>query len=480
MGFKNSLKGLSVRAKVLASFFIPFFIGLLCYVLLSYLNYSSSTSLDFSQSYKNIQEAYQGQFIIAMIIYSILILTYLGVFLGTMFRNLNEKTKAVTLILTFISIAIWLTYFIRNYYYYQNLLSPSKKSFICSTTRDKCITDGTFGPYFGIKPYIFNPPNSKEVKSFIPSNQLNNDSNNTSNLTLSFWLKVDYKLWKLPRFFGKDKVVLTYGDMISVWLLPNINKIQINYLDNIKYVTEFDFDKWYQYSIVIDTRTLQFYKNARLEKSNILDNDFTFTRRNIYIGKNSNSSYRFFPGYLSFLTFYNDSLNINNLQKDYTFQYNKIKNISDNLNRYNLRNIRKEDCKTCENRGGICPNNKLLCRDNENCCGPEDIENIIWNAPRYIDDYPDCESTWRDKTSNYYSNNETWENSLKKGLHDSIIEEKCPDVNNDKDINFNAINSYTYSHTYNYALCPKNCENRGDICKSNRKICRNNPLCDDE
>jgi len=58
MGFKNSLKGLSIRAKVLVSFFGPFFIGLLCYVLLSYLNYSSSTSLDFSQSYKNIQEAY--------------------------------------------------------------------------------------------------------------------------------------------------------------------------------------------------------------------------------------------------------------------------------------------------------------------------------------------------------------------------------------------------------------------------------------
>jgi len=432
MGFKNSLKGLSIRAKVLVSFFGPFFIGLLCYVLLSYLNYSSSTSLDFSQSYKNIQEAYKSQFIIAMIIYSILILTYLGVFLGTMFRNLNEKTKAVTLILTFISIAIWLTYFIRNYYYYQNLLSPSKKSFICSTTKDKCITDGTFGPYFGIKPYIFNPPNSKEVKSFIPSNQLSIDSNNTNNLTLSFWLKVDYKLWKLPRFFGKDKVVLTYGDIISVWLLPNINKIQINYLDNIKYVTEFDFDKWYQYSIVIDTKTLQFYKNARLEKSNVLNEQFIITRQNIYVGKNSNSSYRFFPGYLSFLTFYNNSLDITNLQKDY-----------------------------------------------ENCCGPEDIENIIWNAPRYIDDYPECEPTWQEQTSNYYSNNEKWENSLKKGLHDSIVNKKCPDVNNDEDINFNAINSYTYSHTYNYALCPKNCENRGKVCESNRKICKNNPLCDD-
>jgi len=73
----------------------------------------------------------------------------------------------------------------------------------------------------------------------------------------------------------------------------------------------------------------------------------------------------------------------------------------------------------------------------------------------------------------------TWENSLKKGLHDSIVNKKCPDVNNDEDINFNAINSYTYSHTYNYALCPKNCENRGKVCESNRKICKNNPLCDD-
>jgi hypothetical protein len=474
MGFKNSLKGLSSGAKILLSFFGPFFIGLLCYVLLNYLNYSSTSSLDFSQSYNNIQDAYKGQFMIVMFIYILLILVYLGIFLGVMFRSLNEKTKFITLILTFISIAIWLTYFIRNYYYYQNLLSPSKKSYICSTTKDKCITDGTIGPHFGIKPYIFKPPNSKEVKIYIPSNQLD-ISSNSSKMTLSFWLKVDYKLWKLPRFFGNDKIVLSYGDLISVWLLPNINKIQINCLNNTKYVTDFDFDKWYQYSIVIDDTTLQFYKNAKLEKSNILDDTFTITRQNIYVGKTSNSSYKFFPGYLSFLTFYND---VADLQKDYDFQYTKIKNINDKLSRYNLKNIVKENCRTCDNRGGVCPNNRLLCKDNEKCCGSPDILNIMWDSGD--DTYSDCQTSWQTNTGSFFTDDNSWEDSLKEGLDKSISDEKCPNVNTDNDPNFIAVDSETYSASYNYALCPKNCDNWGGICEKNRKICKYNPLCNIE
>ena len=46
----NSLKELSPQTKILISFFGPFFIGLLSYVLLTYLNYNSKNSIDFSKS----------------------------------------------------------------------------------------------------------------------------------------------------------------------------------------------------------------------------------------------------------------------------------------------------------------------------------------------------------------------------------------------------------------------------------------------
>ena len=95
--------------------------------------------------------------------------------------------------------------------------------------------------------------------------------------------------------------------------------------------------------------------------------------------------------------------------------------------------------------------------DDSECCGPQDINNLIWNDPKYVADYPSCQSTWRGKTNYYLNKGKSWNTSLKTGLHDSISMSPydCPDVQGNKDSNWGAIYTDTYSTSYNNAVCPK-------------------------
>lgn len=347
MGLKENFQRTSPQSKIIGSFIIPFFIGILGYVLLSYLNYSAKTSLDFSLPAKDIKAYYTNNFTIAISIYSLLILIYIGLFTKVVFPTLDNRAKVITLIVTLVAILIWLTIFIKNYYYYKGLLTTDKKSFICSATDDICITDGTIGSHSGLIRYIFNPPNSKEKMTHIPSEQF--DVTNENNLTLSFWLKINYRLWMLPRFFGLDSLILLKGitldeSFITVWGLPNINQIKITVNNTHSYTTDFDFDKWYNYSIVINSKAIEFYKNATLDTTIFIEQSIFIPKLPLYIGQNTLKDMQF-PGELMFLTYYNNSLTPDELYSDYKYQYAKISNLDSGLN----KKITDRYLERCEN-----------------------------------------------------------------------------------------------------------------------------------
>ncbi len=350
MGLKENFERFSPQSKIIGSFIVPFIIGVVSYTLLIILNRNANTSIDFSKSAKNINTHFSGNITVAISIFGMLNLFYLILFAKIVYPSIDNRAKVITLILTFIAMAIWITVFLKEYYHYKTLLNTDKQSFLCTITNDKCISDGTVGPHIGTERYIFKPPNSKTIKTFIPANKFNTAHKNK--LTLSFWLNIKYDIWKTAKFFGKDKIIFMKGvtlenASIAVWALPNVNKIQIVIHNEYIYVADFDFDKWYNYSIVINNNTVEFYKNATLDKTIIAHNNIFVINSPIFIGRTQDNKFQKFPGELIFLTYYNDNLNPNEIYKEYKEQYDKISVMNPDINKNKIKNF-LERCKNEE------------------------------------------------------------------------------------------------------------------------------------
>jgi len=260
-------------------------------------------------------------------------------------NSTNEKWVVFMSLL--VGIFFWLYIFINNYRKTNKEKNVGKKSFICSPN-GICKTDGTQGPYNGMDDYVFNPPDYPGKKEYrIPERQF--DIRVSDRFTYMFWLKINYKEWKEKRFYNKDKIILMKGQSLdnsdlAVWALQNENAIQfdVNAGDNSKIVSlsvGFPFDRWVHYSIVVNGKVVELYKNATLEQTAILDKVMSLRRTPLYLGKTpgeptpgkQKNTYKKFPGQMLYLSYNNDNLTPGEIYDIYKSEYSKVSNMSMDL-----------------------------------------------------------------------------------------------------------------------------------------------------
>lgn len=310
--FKETVQNSPAQTKVAIALVVPLFFGLPFY---SFMNNPHGQLIGYS--------------VLSFIIF---------LFLYTSIEKPSEKW-AVSLSFL-LGISIWLYIFINNYRKKQQEKSTGKKSYICSPN-GTCDTDGTKGPYNGLKKYSFKPTSSKEkAKNKIPANQF--DIRVSNKYTYMFWLKIDYTPWETKNFYGKDKIILMKGNNkieesdLVVWALPNENAVQFDvYSSDKKPVSlsvDFPFDKWVHYVIVVNEKVIELYKNATLEKTAVLQNPISLKKSPLYLGRTANNDYNKFPGEMLYLSYNNTNLNSEDIYDIYKKEYNTISDTYPNIN----------------------------------------------------------------------------------------------------------------------------------------------------
>lgn len=169
---------------------------------------------------------------------------------------------------------------------------------MCKTTDSICPTDGIRGPYNGLQPYLFQPPNKVDdsgtpIRSlnYVPSEFLRSDDPNS--FSYCFWMRVSYKDWQ--RVQGNNMPVLIRANTDSkqacpgVWLDPQSNRVKIE--ANVSSVStnvelEYPMDLWVHYAIVlrsITETTLEVYKNGKLVNTRLINAQLVPLNSNLYI-----------------------------------------------------------------------------------------------------------------------------------------------------------------------------------------------------
>jgi hypothetical protein len=267
----------------------------------------------------------------------------------------NEKWAVLMAYL--VGTCFWFYVFINNYRKEKAGEKVGKKSFVCSPD-GTCSTDGTKGPYNGLKKYIYNPPSKPgEKDDKIPKTQF--DVRISDKFTYMFWLKIDYNNWKNKKFgYGQDKIILLKGHNIKnsdlvVWALPidDVLQFDVGTGGNKKTVSlsvNFPFDKWVHYTVVVNNRVAELYKNATLEQSAVLNGNIILQKTPLYLGRSPNNNYNKFPGQLMYLTYNNDNLNPGEIYDIYKEEYSKLSGMD-----YSNNIIGQSNSEKCPNNDDI-------------------------------------------------------------------------------------------------------------------------------
>lgn len=182
-----------------------------------------------------------------------------------------------------------------------------------------------------------NPHNSKEIyryynpltertTSYIPGN-LVKEINGTQ-YTYSFWVFIDginwnYKFDDWKHIFHKGTrpteqiYELENGKQTpGFWLSPRLNRLNcvMSTDRGVQKVIlkDLELNKWINISMVLNTNTINLYKDGLLERTAVLEGNVYTTEDNIYI-----NYYGGFSGNMAFLQFYNRILDSNEIQKIY-------------------------------------------------------------------------------------------------------------------------------------------------------------------
>jgi hypothetical protein len=302
----------------------------------------------------------------------LIVFSIIALLLGLIFYNITNnysETWAVSVAFLF-GTSCWLYLFINNYRKLQNETNVGKKSFICNPS-GICNADGIKGPYNGTTTYVYDPQATPGEKNdfFIPHKLF--DVRNSTQFTYMFWLKIDYNKWKpvsnnnKGNFYGKDKIILMKGNNIEtsdliVWGLPTDDAIQFDIKTGgkAKAVTlsaNFPFDQWVHYTIIVNNKVAELYKNATLETSVVLKEIVSLGKTPLYIGSEPNHEYDKFPGQLLFLTYNNSNLTPGEIYKIYNDEYSKIvsMDISENI-------MKTSESESCANK---CEDNTIKNND---------------------------------------------------------------------------------------------------------------------
>ena len=283
-------------------------------------------------------------------------------------------------------------------------INVGKKSFICNPS-GICNADGIKGPYNGTDTYVYDPQSTPGEKNnnFIPQNQF--DVRNSTQFTYMFWLKIDYNKWKpisnekSGKFYGRDKIILMKGYSIEtsdliVWGLPTDDAIQFDIKTNsnskaVTLSTNFPFNQWVHYTIIVNSKIAELYKNATLEKSVVLKESVSLGKTPLYIGyyPNNKTLYDKFPGQLLFLTYNNSNLTPGEIYKIYNDEYSKI--VSMDISANNIKNSETESCansceeniiNTSENNAIFQENNNLEVQKDNQITQPVEALNMVISA----------------------------------------------------------------------------------------------------
>jgi hypothetical protein len=328
--FKEVFDNSPPQTKVFIAFIFPLFIGVPIY---SFLSTSPNTQL---------------------IVFSTISLL-IGLFF---YKKTNNYSESWAVVLAFlVGTFFWLYLFINNYRKMQNEKNVGKNSFICNPS-GVCNSDGIKGPYDGTKKYIYNPQSTPSESNdyFIPHNQF--DIRNSTQFTYMFWLKIDYNNWRpvsksnQGKFYGRDKIILMKGASIDtsdliVWGMPTEDAIQFDIKTGgsstaVTLSVNFPFDQWVHYTIIVNSKVAELYKNATLEKSVVLKEPVTLKQTPLYLGSDPEHKYDKFPGQLLFLTYNNSNLTPGEIYKIYNDEYSKI--ISMDISENTIKKPAMESC----------------------------------------------------------------------------------------------------------------------------------------
>ena len=359
--FKKTFVDSKPQTKIFISFLIPLVVG--------FIIYSFITSP-----------------IIQIIVFSIISLLS-GVLIYSIGNNYAEKWGIVTAFL--VGLFYWLYVFIKNYRKQQADLDIGKKNFICNPV-GVCDIDGVKGPYNGEEQYIFSPPSKPDEKyNYIPNNQF--DIRISDKFTYMFWIKIDYSKWINTNYYGRDKIILMKGNSIessdlAVWALPVNEALQFDVGTNIpnqlvSLSTNFSFDKWIHYTIVVNNKVVELYKNATLEKSALINGTISLKNTPLYLGTTPlNHEYDNFPGQILYLSYNNSNLLPTDIYDIYQKEYDNISNVAEIINN-NLNdnlNDKQNISNNCVNKSSY--NSNLLPTDIYDTVSKNDTYKKIYNT----------------------------------------------------------------------------------------------------
>ena len=270
---------------------------------------------------------------VSVVVFSIISILS-GIFFYIIGNNYSEKWAIISAFL--VGTTYWIYVFIIQYRKQQENEKIGKKSFICNPT-GVCNTDGIKGPYDGKTQYMYTT--KTEQTNYIPNYLFSTNINDK--FTYMFWIKIDYTDWINKNYYGRHKIILMKGNEIDtsdlvIYALPVNESIQFDIGNNsnkkVSISSNFSFDKWIHYTVVLNNKVIEVYKNATLEKSAIVNDNIQLKETPLYIGKTpDNSISDYFPGSLLYLSYVNSSLLPSEIYDIYQKEYSNISNFSQNI-----------------------------------------------------------------------------------------------------------------------------------------------------
>ena len=133
-------------------------------------------------------------------------------------------------------------------------------------------------------------------------------------------------------------------------MLPNKLRIEIGYKDEDNVIDYYDFEfelyesqVWNNFTIVVNNRNVDLYKNKLLVKSKFLDNIPWFSQKIMKIGEKDNN----FNGYVGLIDYFNYDLSREQVSNLYDKNYEKLpillknykQNLDEDTNDSNLLNL---------------------------------------------------------------------------------------------------------------------------------------------
>ena len=190
-------------------------------------------------------------------------------------------------------------------------------------------------------------------KQILKNNNMFKPSFDGVKYTFSIWIRTDNiplnAHWNSTTEIPKT-VIFRQGSPNIYFMLPNKLRIEIGYKDEDNVIDYYDFEfelyesqVWNNFTIVVNNRNVDLYKNKLLVKSKFLDNIPWFSQKIMKIGEKDNN----FNGYVGLIDYFNYDLSREQVSNLYDKNYEKLpillknykQNLDEDTNDSNLLNL---------------------------------------------------------------------------------------------------------------------------------------------